>query len=185
MIPLFRFPLALCLALLFSNCMAMHQRRAIRENVSPNPMTPREWSQITGAYVGPIRSENRRFGASGAQAAELALEIFGTAAQPEIFLKMRSDYTSPLIFYGERTESFTNIPERHYGVRGDVVAISHEPDQLYIRLKPQPLSPLFGSFMIVTFHGHGCANVEFIEHAFRHGSGLLKRLPNLPGVCRE
>src|SRR5581483_8134034 len=168
-----------------ASCMAMHQRRIIRENVSPDPMTPGQWSQITGTYLGPIRSTNNRFGTEGVVVAETRMEVYGTAEHPLIFLKMRADTTSAMTFYGERTETFTNISERHYGVRGDVVAASHFPNQLYLKLWPQPLSPMLGGFMIVTFNGHGCAEVEFVEHAFRHGEGTLKRLPKLPGVCRE
>lgn len=180
-----RLALAFCLTILVSGCVAMHERRVVREAVSPNPMTPGQWSQITGVYVGPVRSVNRRFGATGFNTTDLRLEISGTPEAPELFLKMHTAFTSASFFSGERDETFTNIPERRYGVRASLRATSHEPDQLRIRLWSQPLSPSLGGFLTITFRGQGCADVDFLEHAGRRGEGTIKRLPNLPGVCRE
>ncbi|MEA3189013.1 MAG: hypothetical protein QOD99_2843 [Chthoniobacter sp.] len=165
--------------------MAMHERRAVREDVSPNPMSLSAWAQVVGTYVGPIRSANRRFGNDGVNTMDVRLEISGSPEYPLIFLQTRTAFSGALILSGERAETFTNIPERHYGVRASVAATSHDPDQLRLMLKSQPLSPTLGGFMTLTFRGRGCAEVDFIEHAGRRGDGILKRLPRLPGVCRE
>lgn len=180
-----RVSLFVFLLLLAAGCMVMHQRRNIRESVAPEPMSPRAWANATGIYIGPIRSTSRRFGTEGVAVAETRLEISGTAQEPLIFLKMRVAFTSAGIQNGERTETFTNIDQRRYGVRERVIASSHEPDQLYLQLKAQPLAPTFGSFMIVTFRADGGADVDFVEHAFRRGEGTLQRPPVFAEAARD
>lgn len=180
-----RISLFACLILVGAGCMAVHQRRNIRESVAPEPMTPRAWGAAAGTYIGPIRSTSRRFGSEGVSVAETRLEISGTADEPLIFMKMRVAFTSAGNMNGERTETFTNIDQRRYGVRGRLFASSHAPDQLLLQLKPQPLSPTAGSFMILTFRGHGHADVDFVEHAFRHGEGTLLRPPALEETAAD
>jgi len=180
-----RISLFVCLILLGAGCAVMHQRRNIRESVTPEPMTPRDWAAVTGTYIGPIRSTSRRFGTEGVAVAETRLEISGTADEPLIFMKMRVAFTSAWNQNGERAETFTNIDERRYGVRGRIVASSREPNQLFLQLEPQPLAPTFGSFMIVTFREDGRANVDFVEHAFRRGEGILQRPPALVEEARH
>jgi len=99
-------------------------------------------------------------------------------------LKMQTGYTSEWAPYGERTEAFTNIPERSYGTQGGFLASTHAPDQLLLRFRSGPLSSNAHVFWIIEFHGRDCAEVTAISPWGRHGEGTLHRVPVFSGVCK-
>src|SRR5450432_2219893 len=111
-------------------------------------------------YAEPVRSLSSRFGTTGTRVDNVRGELGGTPEAPLVFLRMRMVYSSADIAYGERIESFTNIPEREFGTKARLVVVSHAPNQLYIGLQPEIFSPNRGTAMIVTFHDKGCTEVD-------------------------
>lgn len=167
-----------------AGCAGVPQRRAIRETLQPEPMTEQAWAAATGVYTGPVRTVIRRFGTEGAAVADARLEVSGSALRPRVFLKMQTGYSSAWTPYVERTETFTNIPERRYGTQGYILATTHGPDQLMLRFRPGVLSTNSRVFWIVTFTGRDCATVTAVGRSGRHGEGTLHRVPEFPNSCR-
>jgi len=176
----------LSLAVLFflTGCGTIPQRRAIRESVSPDPIDPRMFARIAGVYTGPIRTTTKRFGTQGVRLFETRLEVYGSPESPDVFFKIQTAFTGAWNVYGENSEEFTNIPDRRYGTQGYIVATTHAPDQLRIKLRAGAFSPHVGSFLIVTFRGRDCADVRWIGRSGWHGEGSLHRMPSFPDNCR-
>jgi hypothetical protein len=165
------------LPLVMAGCASIYQRRAVFADLSGTPIAAAHWRKIAGVYSGPLRSTSSRFGNTGVVTENVRLELYGTPGAPLVFLKVHTSYTSANIAYGERMESFTNIPSREFGVKGRLAASSHAPNQLYISLRPQLLSPHRGTAMIVTFHENGGADIDLVGHFQRRGIGTLHREP--------
>lgn len=179
-----RLLLLASLALFLAGC-TIPEHPPLLHDLSPAPMSPLDWEKSCGIYVGPIRSTSWHFGTEGVSVAETRLEISGTTGNPLIYIKMETAFTSAGNRSGNRTESFTNIAERRYGTPQGLVASSHAPNQLYIRLLASASSPSYGAFMIVTFHGRNPAHVEFVEHLSRRGDGMLQHLTVLRSALRD
>ena len=174
---LFRLALVLGAALSVSGCAFLSQRSAAFRPLAPDPMTPEAWAQVTGVYSGPIRATTKRFGTEGIRVFETRLELFGSPESPDVFIKIRTTHSGAWTAYSEKTETFTNIPERRYGTQGYVFASSHAPDQLLLRLRPNGVSLDVRPTMILTFRGRGYVDVQWLASNGWHGEGSLHRVP--------
>jgi hypothetical protein len=178
-----RAALVFILGISIAGCAGVPQRREIRETLNPNPMSEREWAGVTGTYTGPVRLVIRRFGNEGASVTESRIELSGDARNPRVFLKMLTGYSSAWAPYVERSETFTNIPERRYGTQGFVLASTHAPDQLMLHFHPGVLSSNSHAFWIITFRGRDCAEVTAVRRSGWHGEGTLHRVPVFSTAC--
>lgn len=170
--------LALCCAALFaSGCAVLSQRRAPFSALAPEPMTPQQWKPLTGIYSGTIRATTRRLGTEGVRVFEARLELSGNPESPDVFLKIRTTHSGAWTTYSEKTETFTNIRVRRYGTDGYVLASTHAPDQVLLRLQPNGLWLDVRPTMILTFHAPGWADVQWLASNGWHGEGSLRSVP--------
>ena len=174
-----------CLTLcLISGCGGIGARRAVLDTLSPYTVSGREWSRMIGTFSGPTRITTNRFGNEAVEILTMSLEISGDPLAPKIFLRMRTDHSGAWSFYNEHLASFTNILARRYSTQGYVTATTHAPNQLLIFIHRNDLTTDPGPFMIVTFRGRDCADVEYLGKSGWRGEGSLMREPHFPTDCR-
>ena len=169
--------LVFCLIFALPGCSTINQRNAVFADLSDRPIAPAKWRKLAGVYSGPVRSTSVGIGTTGVTSENMRLEVYGTPEDPLVFLRMRMFATSAFSAYNERNESFTNIPEREFGVRARLTASSHAPDELLITLEPALVSPNRGGAMIIKFATDGSAEVDSVGHFQRRGIGSLNRVP--------
>lgn len=174
---------ALCLTLLATGCAGVGKRRAVVRALAPETMTPEQWSRVVGVYIGPVRATTIRFGDEGVTVLQTRIEISGRPEAPEIFLKVQTSFSGAWIPYSEKLETFTNIPERRYGTQGYIFASSHDPNQILLRLRPNGIPLGVRPRLILSFHAHGCADVEYLGPSGWRGEGTLHRVPVFAGAC--
>lgn len=178
-------PLLLLLAFCFTGCPSIRDRQAVLRGFSPQPIAPEDWSAMTGIYTGPLRADvHTFFGTRGVSTSDARLEIYGSAEHPLVYFKWHTVYSSALTPVSMRTETYTNIPERQYGTQSRIRPVSHAPNELLLKLHPNVLSPTSFTYLVVRFHGDGCATVDYLGHFGWRGIGRLHRLPRHPGECR-
>lgn len=170
------------LAATVAGCAGPRDRRAVRDALNPAPMTDRAWSRVVGTYTGPIRSTTIRGGFEGESAMETRLDLSGWADSPEVVLRFLTGYSTAWTLYGERNGAYTNIPSKRYGAQGSIVASTHFPNQLLLKLRRFGLFPSTGNFMILTFRGGGAVDVDMVGHSGWRGDGELWRAPALSVV---
>ncbi len=174
----------LCL-LLLSGCASIRDRNVVLRGLDPEPISDHDWARIEGVYTGPLRANVDTFwGTKGVSASDSRLEVYGAPEAPLVFFKWNTAYSSALVSIDTRTESYTNIPQRQYGVKGRLRPSSHAPNELLVKLHPNVLSPTSFTYLIIRFRGDGCADVDYLGHFGWRGIGRLHRKPEFPGVCR-
>ena len=176
---------ALFFLLLLGGCASVSYRNVVLQNLDPAPIEYRDWQRIKGIYTGPLRARTDTFwGTEGVGVSDSRLEIYGPPEAPLVFFKWNTVFTSALIPTDTRSESYTNIPERRYGVKGRLLASSHAPGEVLLELHPNVFSPTSFTYLIIRFHGRGCADMDYLGHFGWRGIGRLYRKPEFPGVCR-
>jgi hypothetical protein len=180
-----RLVLALVALLVCSGCISIRDRRAVLNSLNPAPIDPLTWSRIAGIYTGPLRADVNTFvGTRGVSVSDARLEIYGTAQHPEVFFKWNTEFSTALFPIEGRIESYTNIPERRYGVKGRARPSTHAPNEMLIKLHPNILSPTSFTYLILRFRGDGAADVDYLGHFGWRGIGTLHRQTRFPGSRR-
>lgn len=168
----------LLLAILaLSGCAGVFGRRAVLYQLNPVPMSETAWAGVRGVYAGPVRAATQRFGFEGVQSMDFRLELSGYASDPGILMRVHTGYITAWTMYGEWKGTYTNLPSRRYGTQGWVEASTHAPDQLLIRPIANGIIGPREYWMILTFHPHGVASIDFIGHNGYRGEGELWRVP--------
>ena len=173
-----RLLLLFCVIPFFAGCSSTEDLRTVNfGNLSSSPVSGRTWKSYIGMYQGTVHTTARSFGTTAITVTEIQLELSGTPENPLIYLVMDSSCTSAWAMSGSYSETFTNIIQRRYGIPAWVVAESHGPNQLLIKLQTQTFSPYRDASLLLTFRGNGSVGVDFIGRYGRHGSGRLESLP--------
>lgn len=182
------FPRSLLLlgaALLMTGCLSIRDRNVVLRGLDPEPVSPVQWEDMTGTYIGPLRAHVDTFvGTKGAAASDARLEIYGSAERPLVFFKWNTAFTTALVPIANRSESYTNIPQRRYGVKGRARPSTHWPDTMLLKLHPNILSPTSFTYLILHFRGDGGIDVDYLGHFGWRGIGRLHRLPEFPETAR-
>ncbi len=160
-------------------CAGPSDRSAVLSELDPAPMTGRAWSQAVGTYSGPVRSTTQRGGFEGESSMETRLDLAGSADDPQVAMRIDNGYSTAWAMYDERKGTYTNIPSKRYGSQGTVIASTHAPNQLLLRLKRYGLSSGAAKWMILTFRGNGTVDVDLIGNSGWRGDGELWRAPLL------
>ncbi len=167
----------LCTLLVLAGCRTINERNAVFTGLSDEPIACAKWRKLVGVYSGPVRSMSKGVGTTGITTQNMRLEVYGSPENPLVFLRLRAFATSAFTAYGERIESFTNMPEREFGVRARLSVSSHAPHDLFVTLEPTILSPNRGGAMIFSFQENGRVDVDSVGHFQRRGIGTLNREP--------
>ena len=128
---------------------------------------------MVGNYSGPIRSRVKTsMGSTGEKSEEVNVSIRGSAQHPQIFMRIRSNYSTAWTGSGARLDAYTNIESMLYGNNPLIGASSHAPNALVIEI-PKNIYTL-------KFVCPDSADVEEIGiHGWR-GTGRLHRVPDFP-----
>ena len=161
--------------LLFAGCSSLNSqvRFAALHELSAAPVSDAAWGRIVGNYSGPVRSRVHTWmGTTGEKSEELSLSIRGSALNPQVFIRIRSNYTTAWTGLGTKAEIFTNIPRLEYGAKPLKEVSSHAPDALVIEVSKR--------IYVLRFLCPENVDVDEIGiHGWR-GSGRLMKIPEFP-----
>jgi hypothetical protein len=158
-----------------AGCAEPISRTSVLDELNPAPMSPRAWSQVVGTYLGPIHASTERGSFEGLTAIETRLDISGPPDSPDVIVRLDRGYSTSWTAYGEWHGTFTNITERRYGSQGAVIASTHAPNQMLLKLRRNRTTSPAGAWMILTFLGNGRVDVDWIGRSGWRGTGELWR----------